>query len=185
MFLRIISYFENLFLEFLFRQNFIYQFNNSIINKKIVFIDIDNTIADTWPTLKNNSSENEVKRHLKLSVFPGMKNFINEKFRNSDFQIYFISARKSNLFKITLTWLKRNDCFRDNDRLILVSRPEKKLFYLKYVLKKKFDVIYIDDLSYNHENNEIKFYDDIIAIVKKLNIQYIGFYEIYKINYGI
>jgi hypothetical protein len=37
------------------------------------------------------------------------------------------------------------------------------------------DIHYFDDLSYNHENKVILFYDDVINDLNRLNIKYYGY----------
>ena len=151
---------------------------------KIVFIDIDNTIADTWVTLKSNKFTNEKDRHQKLKPFDGMRTFIKNQYRdnNNSYKIIYLTARYFTVIPITKQWLNKNHFFENPDSLIVVSKPKLKLYFLKLAVKKKYDVIYIDDLSYNHENGETKFYDAIISEINTMNIDYKGYNEIKKIN---
>lgn len=38
-----------------------------------------------------------------------------------------------------------------------------------------YPIVYFDDLSYNHENGEVLYYDDVIEAVQKMPIHYIGY----------
>ena len=54
--------------------------------------------------------------------------------------------------------------------------------FLSLVTKRKNKIVFIDDLSYNHENGMIKYYHRTIEKVKNLNVRYIGNECIKKIN---
>lgn len=41
-----------------------------------------------------------------------------------------------------------------------------------------YPIVYFDDLSYNHENGEVLYYDDVIEAVQKMPIHYIGYGEL-------
>ena len=45
-------------------------------------------------------------------------------------------------------------------------------------LNNNYPLIYFDDLSYNHEYGEILYYEDVLAVVKKMPIQYISYNEL-------
>ena len=45
-------------------------------------------------------------------------------------------------------------------------------------LNSNYPLIYFDDLSYNHEHGEILYYEDVLAAVKKMPIQYISYNEL-------
>ena len=171
-----------LFFLIFYKLKFIVFLNYKIKNKKIVFVDIDNTIADTWPTLIGGNYKNDFDRHSRIPLFSGMKNFINSNYSNESYTIIYLSARSFRLYNVTNNWLHGNNISYSNSLLILVPKLIFKLYFLKKALNKKFEIVYIDDLSYNHERNDIKFYDSIINEVKKLKVNYIGFEEINKIN---
>lgn len=149
---------------------------------KIVFIDIDNTIADTWPTLKSKEFKGEKDRHKKLKPFDGMRDYINSHYKNNSHKIIYLTARYFNLIPITKTWLAKNNFLIKDAKLLLVSKPKLKLYFLKKAVEMKYKTIYIDDLSYNHENGEVKFYNAVLSEVSDMNIDYIGYDEIKKIN---
>jgi hypothetical protein len=150
--------------------------------KNLVFIDIDNTIADTWPTLKSTKFKNEFERHLNIPVHFGMKKFIESNFKNDNYKIIYLSARNYRFIGVTNKWLSTNE-FNINDfSVVLVNKPSLKLYFLKKAINNNFNVIYIDDLSYNHENYKVKFYTPIISIIEKMKITYIGYDKILEIN---
>jgi hypothetical protein len=154
-------------------------------NQTIVFIDIDNTIADTWPSIKSKKYSNEIDRHKNLTVFDGMKDYIQSNFRGGQHQVIYLTARHFNLIYVTKSWLVNNGFFYAKDCLILISKPTLKPSFIKLAIKKNLKVIYIDDLSYNHENGHVRFYENVIKEIEVLNVSYIGYKEINKINNDI
>lgn len=151
-------------------------------NQTLVFIDIDNTIADTWPSIKSAKYSNEFERHKNLIAFEGMKKYIQSQFRGGQHKVIYLTARYFNLINVTKSWLLSNGFFYRKDNLILISKPRLKPTFLKLAINKNYKVIYIDDLSYNHENGEIKFYENVIKEVEAMSVSYIGYKEINKIN---
>ena len=45
-------------------------------------------------------------------------------------------------------------------------------------LNNNYSLVYFDDLSYNHEYGEILYYENVLAAVKKMPIQYICYNEL-------
>ena len=153
-----------------------------IKQKKIVFIDIDNTIANTWPTIGNKLYKNEFDRNLNIPVHQGMKKYIERHYKNSSYYLIYLTARNYRLISVTNTWLHKNDFVNSDSSVIVVFHPNLKLYFLKRALAKNYEITYIDDLSYNHEHNEIKYYDYIIDEVKLLPLKYIDYNKILEIN---
>ena len=142
--------------------------------KDIIIFDIDNTVADTWPSfLKKKISE-----HERLSNLKAFKNIVNLilNYDSEGKKIIFMSARNYKFYNITKIWIKKN-CTKAFD-LILVSNVSEKLKFLKIFKNKKITLY--DDLSYSHEKKRgVLFYEDIIKELKKLNyITYIGYNEL-------
>ncbi|WP_129714882.1 hypothetical protein [Pedobacter sp. SYP-B3415] len=143
-------------------------------------VDIDNTLAHTWPSLCDGYCRSEMKRYESLSIFRGMRDHILAQ-AAAGHSIIFVSARSYDCYFLTRRWLR--DCGVPFDQLILVYHVKEKLDFINLLLKKGKKVVYIDDLSYNHEAGETKFYEDTIRRVKQLPIRYIGAAEIEQINY--
>jgi hypothetical protein len=131
------------------------------VKDRIVVFDIDNTIGDTWPTL-NRDYESESCRYLNIDVFPSVRKLL-ESYVAAGFHIVFLSARPFRSFYITKKWLKENDitCYT----LILVPTAQCKLKYLSSISR---ETDYFDDLSWNHENGDVRFYTDVIDEVKRM-----------------
>lgn len=180
---------NRLFYLILNRLSFIYfycwftiKLNNWSNKKTIVFIDIDNTIADTWPSLNARRSRSK-NMHEHLSVHEGMRAFVTKYYLSiPNMQVIYLSARKISLFNSTRRWLSKHQFTNHESSLILVSRPKDKLHYLKRAVQNKRSVVYIDDLSYNHEKGAVYFYDNVITQVTEMPIVYFGFHQINAIN---
>ena len=149
--------------------------------KKILILDIDNTISDTW-TYKYSKNNNKGASHSLYSSLPAffrMRKYILDNFR--DFKVIYLSARSYKLYFKTIDWLRSNDYPLKNNNVILVNNVKAKLYYINYLLSKGHEITYIDDLSYNHENDEVLFYDQVLEKLDKSKIKYLGYLEIEKI----
>jgi hypothetical protein len=158
------------------------RFLRTVDSKSNVYIiDIDNTLAHTWPSLQHKAYQSENKRYRSLAIFIGMRNFILNKIKKHQ-KVVFITARSFFCYPATKNWLFETGLSGPGIELVLVARPNDKLKYINTVLNSGHGVIYIDDLSYNHENGEMKLYSDLIRQVRELPIQYYGIDEIELIN---
>jgi hypothetical protein len=146
------------YLRFLFRNH-----------KNIVIFDIDNTISNTWPNLGSNSYRES------YSIAEPFMNVVRliENLQKNKIPILYLSARSYHYYSLTKKWLKK--CKIYNGNLILVNKPVDKIAYISYFNDKK--VILFDDLSYNHENFQVKFHTDVLEYIKRekfiIHIDYI------------
>lgn len=148
--------------------------------KSIVLVDIDNTIANTWPTLKNSKkSFFEFERYRNIEPLLASISYIKNL---EEKNLIFLSARPFYYWFTTKSWLKSNGFPSGFSNLFLVSKANVKLRFLKYAIEKEIKIKYFDDLSFNHENGQIKFYDIEIDFVKSSNIEYFDFYFINSLN---
>lgn len=155
---------------------------SSFNHNKICIVDIDNTIANTWPSyLKYWDSEFE--RLINLKYFPDVISLIVD-YKKQGYKIIFLSARHPITLLVTYRWLNKV-IFKTNIlKVILVTDPFKKIKFIKSINKTK-TIIYIDDLSYNTENGLTLFYDKIIKEVSLLNIKYYDFEYLIKLQINI
>jgi hypothetical protein len=174
-------------IEALFRLHNKFLFSSWLIRykelKHWVFVDIDNTLADTWPSFLQKDSKSDFERVASLMVHEGMKAYITVRFSDSTkYQVVYITARHFLMIGTTRKWLGKHGFLFGESKIIVVTHPTYKIEYLKKALKAKRAVSYIDDLSYHHEKGEVKFYDSIINQVKEMGIEYIGYHDICKTN---
>jgi hypothetical protein len=162
---------------------FRYRFNGYIKNlnhkKKVYLVDIDNTLADTWPSLQDYVYRNENHRYGSLSIFIGMRNFLLDKIKDGE-NVVFISARSYLNYFSTQKWLYENGLKTHN--VILVNRAEDKLAYILDLIHREIAVVFIDDLSYGHEYGEVRLYEKMILKLSALPVEYLGVKEIELIN---
>ena len=123
-------------------------------------------------------------------------------------RIVFLTARQYIRYFVTKRWLQKNGFWQADSVLVLVERMKDKAPLLEsvvnnYFAKKEppqyksnfepfltlnnsesmiYPIVYLDDLSYNHENDDVLFYDEVITAVKKMPIRYIGYDELLKIQ---
>jgi hypothetical protein len=161
--------------------NFTYLIFKKSINKyygfdEVVIFDLDNTLIDTYPLL-NHMPLREVFSNA--VIHPNMMKILND-LSGKGVYVYILTSRKFQFYGVTKKYLSKNLNFKVP--FYLVSEPIKKLKFVKYSSIVFNKVSYYDDLSYNHENGEVKFYLDVIGEIKKLPVSYFGYDEILKIN---
>lgn len=144
-----------------------------LLRNRIIIFDIDNTVADTWPSLlKKNINEKE--RLSNLRPFKSVVKLILNYNKKGE-RIIFMSARNYKFYNTTKSWIKAN-CI-EHFSLILVSNVYEKLKLLK-IFKNK-NITFYDDLSHSHEKGVILFYDDVLKELKELNhVKYFGYNEL-------
>lgn len=152
-------------------------FNKKKKNKRLVIFDIDNTITDTWPNL-TSETVNFQELYQNLEIILNFQNLISF-LKKQNVEIMFLSARNLSYYDITKRWLELNDIPSRN--LFLVWKVEQKIKYLSDWSRKN-EVFYFDDLSFNHENGNIKYYDNVIAAVNELSLVYYGYAKIQQIK---
>ncbi len=129
-------------------------------------------------------------------------------------RIVFLSARQYIRYFVTQRWLKKHGFEQPDSVLILVERMKDKVPLIEGVVKKYFEkrppqykddfdeknalfltnfedkkdkeypLIYFDDLSFNHENGDVLFYENVINSIKKLPIKYVDYFELLSMQNG-
>lgn len=145
---------------------------------ELIIFDLDNTLADTFPHLKSNKLS---KVYMEVPIHCGMTNILKECLL-SEKRVIILSARSYKFYIITKSWVKLNLFQKKKIPLFLVTHADDKLPYLIKALEYTNRITYYDDLSYNHENGNVKFYSSVIKKINKLPINYIGYDEINQIN---
>ena len=145
-------------------------------NKLIIF-DLDNTLAHTFPEL-HKPDTNEMYKNI--PPHNNMVNLANVEFNSSN-DCLILTARDYKYRSATQFWLAKH-IKADKIPLFIVPSAKDKIRYLNLAIQRYNEVMYYDDLSYNHEKGEVKFYTDVIEEVEKLPLKYIGYKEINDIN---
>ena len=133
---------------------------------RIVVFDLDNTVA--YYDYSNSTRKESLSCRLKtMKVYTGILKLMLA-YKRKNYRILILTARDYRFYNVTRNWLKKNNV--PFDKLILVHSPTLKKSILKYTQNV---VTYYDDLSYNHENDHIKFYEELISYFNdKDNIKY-------------
>ena len=137
----------------------------------IFIVDVDNTIANTWPTfLRKWTSEYE--RLENIEAFKNMHSYLQKQTQTQAIAFVYLTARNIRYKSITQTWLQQHNFLFNNAQLFLVNKPNEKLAFLKKACYLHKNIVYLDDLSYNHETGNTKTYTNIIEAVKKMPLAY-------------
>ncbi len=145
--------------------------------KKIIIFDIDNTLANTWPSFNSDfNSTND--RLINLPIFINVAEIVS-KYISKGHRVVFLSARNYTTYFITKKWLNENGFIKFF--LFIVETPSDKLRVLNFLKKKK--IIFYDDLSFGHEKGKIEYYEkEIIQIKKMQHVLYFGYDFLLKLQ---
>lgn len=149
---------------------------------ELVILDIDNTLAHTWPSL-NQKFDSEFERTVSLPPVPKMIEHVRASFSNpKTCTVLYLTARDFRMRKATQIWLEKQGLKFTNSGLLVVEKAAAKLYYLEKALEENLKVKYYDDLSYHHETGLTKFHSELIHRVKSLDLEYTGYYKIQEIS---
>lgn len=145
----------------------------------LLIVDIDHTLAT--PKKGTSLPINYLLRfgyYNCMCVLSGTKEYIL-KYDN----VVFLSARNILYYNCTHKWLSINVLGKRRYNLFLVSSAKAKIQFLKLANKLFSKIIFIDDMSFNHENGNVLFYNDIINEISKIkNVTYLDYSFISKLN---
>jgi hypothetical protein len=97
-------------------------------------------------------------------------------------RIFFISNRSYTSWITTIHWLASNGIRAPWYRVILTNTPDEKLDILRQAVQRIGRVHWIDDLTYNHERGQKKYYQHLIDAVTRYPIRFHGEAAIHKVN---
>lgn len=150
--------------------------------KSYVICDIDNTLADSWISFHCEEFKDENQRLSSLAIFLGMLDLLKFVQKNKHVSIIFLSARSMKFYPTTVNWIKGNTLIASFSNVFLVQKPMDKLKYLKFFIDRKKHVLFIDDLTYNHELGKIEYYSSVVNKLSDMELTYWGVDEINQIN---
>tara|TARA_A100001015_G_C14906907_1_gene678737 strand:- start:830 stop:1189 length:360 start_codon:yes stop_codon:yes gene_type:complete len=97
--------------------------------------------------------------------------------------VIFLSLRQIYLLNSTYRYLYTNKIIRIIFQILLVNSIYDKIKILKIIRKViRTNIYYYDDMSYNHEYGEVKFYNKVIKQIQEMNINYFNYEKIIKIQ---
>ena len=148
-------------------------------HQSLYVFDLDNTLGDTYPTLiKTYSSEKE--RLLSIPVFPKLKRVVQMLMQSPSRQVVFLTARSYKVWFTTQQWLQQNGIDASLCNIVIVQKPMDKIELLQKILPRNKTVYLIDDMTWNHEKGDMKFYETEIQLLSKLPVRYIGYQTIHR-----
>lgn len=151
-------------------------------HERIVVLDIDNTLADAWPTfLVPHASEAE--RLASISPLPGMKLATHDRALAEGALVAYVSHRNLWHYPVTFRWLRDQGYSVSPANLMLVSSPALKPAILR-VLAADRELVVWDDLSAGHETGTVRHYDDVRAEVEAIATEYFGLESINEVVAG-
>ncbi|NLA37455.1 MAG: hypothetical protein GX868_17455 [Actinobacteria bacterium] len=140
--------------------------------RRIVMLDIDNTLADSWPTfLVPHGSERE--RLASIAPLPGMKLVTHDRALAEGSSVIFVSHRNLWHYPVTARWLREQGYAVSPLNLLLVSSAARKPAIAR-VLAAGRELIVWDDLSAGHESGTVRHYDDVRAEFEAVATRYFG-----------
>jgi hypothetical protein len=172
-------------------------------------VDIDNTIADSWKKMTpqyKDAFRSQSDKMMHIAPFESMQQlFQNVPPRT---RVIFLTARQYIRYFVTKRWLKKHGFQQSDSVLVLVEWMRDKTSLLESVINDYFTkkgtpqykinfepfsslnhsksdiypIIYLDDLSYNHENGDVFYYENVINAVKKMPIHYIDYDALLKMQ---
>jgi len=149
---------------------------------RLVVLDVDNTLADTWPTLTRTWPAERARLDA-IHALPNIKAVAHDAAVERGATVLFVSRRSWRRWGQTVRWLRRNGFAATRANVVLVAHPADKLALLRRCARAAA-VTYWDDLSHGHELGEVVFYDDVIAAVRSMPLGYRGWDDIRAVVEG-
>ena len=143
---------------------------------RLVVLDVDNTLADTWPTFRR-TWPGERARLDGIEPLPGIKAVAHDAAVERGDAILFLTHRSWKRWRLTYRWLRRHGFAATPLNVVLVAHPHDKVDHLRRCVG-ACDVVYWDDLSHSHEHGEAVLYEELIAAVRSLPLEYRGWDDI-------
>ena len=131
-------------------------------NNKIYVFDIDNTL-----TVFHSFSNSQIRSIPRESIIKYVRSLLS-----SNYIVLFLSARHIKTYYSTKRWLTHHKILSSSNCLFLVSSVEHKIKILETLINNNELIEYVDDLSYNHENGLVLFYNDLLKKVKDMKLIY-------------
>jgi len=142
-------------------------------SKSIYIFDLDNTLGNTFPTLVNRNP-NEIERLKSIKPFARICSLANNIASSKLRTVFVLTARQFNTREVTVEWVKQAGISIPENQIFLVLSPIQKVWLLKLISLYCKRITFIDDMSFNHEKGEVKYYLDAAKNIPKM-VRYIGY----------
>lgn len=146
----------------------------------IVVLDIDNTIADAWPSFLA-PFESHRSRLAGLEVLPNVKEVAHDAPLAEGATLVYLSHRNLWEWPVTFRWLRANGFRVRPDRLVLVPSAAAKVPHLRRLARDRVVTVW-DDLSYGHETGSVTFYAEVIESLAGVSLTHRGWDDIVTLS---
>ncbi len=142
----------------------------NFVQRNVFFIDLDNTLADTWP----DRLDMKTFKWANVKPQPKILEFVYQEIANNAYYPIVLSARPITAYIDTLQWVKKHTNLPAQN-IFFVKKAIDKQKYFEIVLKKDKMGAVIDDCSHGHEHGEVQYYDALIKYICTHKIHYYDF----------
>lgn len=144
---------------------------------QVTVLDIDNTLADAWPTLLQRH-RSERQRNRSMRPLPGMRAAAHDPAVARGEVVLYVSHRPLWLWPTTVAWLRANGFTASAATVLLVPSAASKVGLLARLADGRRHVTYWDDLSHSTELGRTGRYEQVIAEIASLPLTYHGLEDI-------
>jgi len=156
------------------------RFARATAGRHTVVLDIDNTLADSWPTFLR-SWASEAERLAAIEPLPHIKAVAHDGPVDAGAAVLFLSHRDLRRRGTTIAWLQRHGFAAGTDNVVLVARPDDKLAHLRRLADGRRLEVW-DDLTARHETGQMVRYDQLTARIGALALTHHGWDDIVAIT---
>lgn len=147
---------------------------------RIVALDIDNTIADSWPSFLV-ADRGHLERLSSIEPLPNVKAVAHDRPLSEGATVVFLSHRNLWEWPVTFRWLRRHGFAAHWWNVVLVPSPAAKVPLVRRLAPGR-EVTYWDDLSYGHETGTINFYAEVVDALAGVSLTYKGWDDIVTLS---
>lgn len=137
---------------------------------KIFFVDLDNTLANTWPQRLNMETFNWGDLPLHSRVLDFVKDYSSQ----HKFEIVVLSARPLSARHETSNWLTKIADLKAVPFFLTPDAMSKRKYFMFARQLNKLGAI-MDDCSHSHEFGSVQFYDLLIHEILSLNTHFFDY----------
>lgn len=149
-------------------------------DRELVVLDVDNTLADTWPTLVG--PERSHRRRLRdVAPLPAIGAVAHDEPRARGASIVFVTHRPLWCRRLTRRWLRRHGYAATPWNVVLVARPAAKVAAIRRMSRGRRVTVW-DDLTWGHETGAVRRYDEVVEALQELGVDLRGWEQIVAVT---
>lgn len=152
----------------------------AIGERALVVLDVDNTLADTWPTLIGRRRSHR-RRLRDVEPLPGIRAVAHDRARSDGAGVVFLTHRPLWCRRVTRRWLRRHGYAATRRNVVLVGRPASKVRLIRRLSSGRRTTVW-DDLTWGHEDGQVRRHRDVIDAIGRLGVEHRGWDEIVAVT---